>query len=401
MKCPNNPEITFSMKSRCQFSFLVICILLIGTQQNTQAQSDLPRCELRPHLIDPPWVNATYYCAELVIHDESGGEMGFTALAAAPDGTLYATRPLSGEVFALEDADEDGLPESPHTVAQGLTLPNGLIYYNDALYISGGSHVYKLAGQHLETLVSDLPTGAAFWTGGIAVGQDKRLYVAIGAECDACEETQKDRGTILSFALDGSDRQVVATGLRQPNDLAFQGDTLWTVDTARDDLPYTSNYDELNRVGASVNFGWPYCLGKENTSDTINASFDCIKVTAPALTFPTHSNPLGIVAYSGEAFPHLKGQLLLTMGGTTGQSYLNGYTLVTVGFDSVGNPLEPHIILPEIPGENPQWANINLQKMHYQASGFWQHHPYDVTISGEGWIYISLGGGTIWALRPR
>jgi len=389
------------MKSLYQLSFIVLVSLLVGSQQVAQARSALPPCGQRPHLIDPPWVNATYYCAELVIHDESGGEMGFTSLAAAPDGTLYAARPLSGEVLALTDSDGDGLPETPHIVAQGLTLPNGLAYYDDALYISGGSQIYKLVGEELETLVDDLPTGAGFWTGGIAVGQDKRLYVGMGAECNACEPTQPDRGTILSFALDGSDRQVVVTGLRQPNDLAFQGDTLWTVDTARDGLSYTTNNDELNRVVAGANFGWPYCIGKDNTLDTISTTFDCSKITPPMLTFPTHSNPLGIVAYSGEAFPHLKGQLLVTMGGTIDQSYLNGYTLVTIGFDAAGNPQEPHIILPEIPTSASQRNNINLQIMHFQASGFWQHHPYDVTISREGWIYVSLGGGSIWALRPR
>jgi glucose/arabinose dehydrogenase len=201
--------------------------------------------------------------------------------------------------------------------------------------------------------------------------------------------------------LDGSDKQVVATGLRQPNDLAFQGDTLWTVDTARDGLDYTTYYDELNRVTAGANFGWPYCIGKENQADSINTNVDCSKVTPPALTFATHSNPLGIAAYSGDAFQHLKGQLLVTLGGVTNQSYLNGYTLVTIGFDTEGNPQEPHIILPEIPSGSEQWSTTDLQKMHFQASGFWQHHPYDVTISREGWIYISVGGGTIWALRPR
>lgn len=321
--------------------------MLVSVQQPVQAQSNLPPCDQRPHLIDPPWVNATYYCAELVIHNESGGEMGFTALAAAPDGTLYAARPLSGEVLALNDSDADGLPDTPHTVAQGLTLPNGLAYHDDALYISGGPHIYRLVGEQLETLVSDLPTGTGFWTGGIVVGQDKRMYVGIGAECDACEQTQPDRGVILSFALDGSDRQVVATGLRQPNDLAFQDDTLWTVDTARDGLPYTSNYDELNQVTAGANFGWPYCIGRENALDTITDNFDCGTVASPALTFATHSNPLGIVAYSGNAFQHLKGQLLVTMGGTTGQAYLNGYTLVTIGFDAAGNPLDPTSFCPK------------------------------------------------------
>lgn len=389
------------MKLSSTFLLIGLIVALAGNTQISQAQSGLPPCEQRPTLIDPPWVNATYYCAELVIHDDSGGEMGFTSLAAAPDGTLFAARPMSGEVLQIEDTNADGLPDTVHVVAQGLTLPNGLAFYGGALYISGGAHIYRLAGDKLETLVNDLPTGAGFWTGGIAVGDDQRLYVGIGAECDACEQKHRDRGTILSFALDGSDRQVVATGLRQPNDLAFRDGVLWTVDTARDGLDYTASFDELNRVTAGANFGWPYCIGKENIPDTLYPKADCSKVTAPSLTFPTHSNPLGIVAYSGDAFPHLKGQFLLTLGGAIHESYLNGYTLVTIGFDAAGNPQEPHIILPELPSNNEQWSAINLQKMHYQASGFWQHHPYDVTISREGWIYVSLGGGTIWALRPR
>ncbi len=94
------------MKLLWQFSLIILFAITLSAQP-TQAAPDLPPCGQRPHLIDPPWVNANYYCAELVIHDESGGEMGFTSLAAAPDGTLYATRPLSGEVFALIDTDQD------------------------------------------------------------------------------------------------------------------------------------------------------------------------------------------------------------------------------------------------------------------------------------------------------
>ena len=73
------------------------------------------------------------------------------------------------------------------------------------------------------TLVDDLPSGGGFWTGGIAVGGDGRIYVATGAPCDFCVPDDPARGAVLSFALDGSDRQIVATGLRQPADLAFSG----------------------------------------------------------------------------------------------------------------------------------------------------------------------------------
>ncbi len=389
------------MKSFWQHSFIFVLAMLLGIHQQAQAQSPLPACDKRPHFIDPPWVNAEYYCAELVIHDESGGELGFTALATAPDGVLYATRPLFGEVLALDDTDADGLPDKARIVIEGLTLPNGLAYYEEALYISGGSHIYKWVDNELITLVDDLPSGGGFWTGGITIGADERVYVGVGAMCDMCIQTVANRGAILSFALDGSDQQVVATGLRQPNDLAFQNGDLWTVDSARSGLSLDTSYDELNRVVSGANFGWPYCIGKDNQPDISGEGVDCKSATPPALTFMTHSNPLGIAAYSGDAFPHLKDHFLVTMGGTDGDSYLNGYTLVTIGFDAAGNPLEPHIILPEVPGSSEKWTAITLQKIHYQASGFWQHHPYDVTTSREGWIYISVGGGTIWALRPR
>ena len=388
------------MKPFWRFSSSVFLFLLLINSQSSLAQTPLPECDQRPRFIDPPWVNAAYYCAELVISDQSGGELGFTSLAAAPDGSLYATRPLSGEVLRLTDSDGDGLPDAPEVVIRGLTLPNGLAYYENALYISGGSYIYRWADGQLATLVDDLPAGEGFWTGGLAISEDERIFVGVGAACDACIQQDSERGAILSFALDGSDKQVVATGLRQPNDLAFQGNVLWTVDSARDDLPLDTSNDELNRVETGKNYGWPYCIGMGNTPD-VAGDFDCRQAAAPALTFATHSNPLGITAYSGEAFPHLQGQLLVTLGGTSNEAVLNGFTLVTIGFDEAGQPAEPYIILPEVPGSSPQWNGITLQKMHYQASGFWQRHPFDVVVSREGWIYVSLGGGTIWSLRPR
>lgn len=384
-----------------QRSFAIILTIFVCISTTTPAETDLLRCDQRPHFIDPPWVSAQYYCAEEVIHDESGGEPGFTSLAAAPDGTLYAARPLFGQVVALTDSDRDGLPEKPRIIAKELTLPNGLAFFEGALYIAGGSHVYRLIDDQLDILVADLPTGTGFWTGGIAIGIDKRIYVSIGAACDFCISDNPERGTILSFALDGTDRRREGIGLRQPNDLTFRDGELWTVDAARDGLGSVANLDELNRVRFGAHFGWPFCVGLDRHPDTFSAEFDCETTAAPALAFETHSNPMGITAYTGEAFPHLKGSLLVTLGGSYNEAVLKGYTLVTIGFDSSGNPLEAHIILPEIPDNGPQWTGITLQKIHYQASGFWPHRPYDVTVSREGWIYVSVGGGRIWALRPR
>lgn len=385
-----------------------LILLLTGSLHTSflqPASVPLLPCIERPTVIDPPWVNNSLYCSERVIYDPSGGELGFTSLTIAPDGTLYAARPLYGQVLSLGDANGDGLPEQSQVLIEGLTLPNGLAFADGTLYITGGANLYRWRDGTLTTLVDDLPSGTGFWTGGVAIGADGRLYVGIGAPCDYCEPDDPERGSILSFAADGSDRQIVAQGLRQPNDLVFQRDQLLVVDSARDDLPRESTLDELNVIPfgeRDIHFGWPYCIGLENQPDWEAADRECGDMSPPVTTFSTFSNPLGITVYEGDAFPHLQGQVLVTLGGSHNQTQIAGYTLVALGLDAEGKMTSPpDVILPAIPDSNPSWQGVGLQQMHYQKSGFWPFRPYDVVVSPEGWIYVSVGGGRIWALRPR
>ena len=280
----------------------------------SEALSGVRYCIYRKTFLRNPWSLPELGCVEAVINEGKGGVLGYTALATAPDGTLYAARPLAGEIYALTDTNDDLLPDAPRLIAQGLTFPNGLDYVDGALYISGGPHVYRLRDGKLETLIDDLPSGDGFWTGGIAVGPDQRIYVSTGAPCDACKPDDPARGAILSFDLDGGDRELVATGLREPADLAFAGNTLWTVDTARDGLAAVGDLDELNRVSPGADFGFPYCIGADNRPDL--GGSDCSKAVAPAQTFPTHSHPTGIAAYRGDAIPYLTNSLIVVLSGT-------------------------------------------------------------------------------------
>lgn len=378
---------------RSLFPSIALAIITLAPLRASSAQTSEVPCVERPTSLSQPWIRAGTACLEQVIDDSSAGELSFTALAIAPDGTLYAARPLAGEVLALTDTNDDGLPDTPRVVADGLTLPNGLDYHDGALYIAGGAHVYRLSDDTLETLVDDLPTGTGFWTGGIAVGGDERLYVATGAPCDFCIPDDEQRGTILSFALDGSDRQVVAIGLRQPADLAFQGADLWALDSARDGLFDTPNLDELNRVQPGANFGFPYCVGIDNTPDM--DGFDCADATAPVIALPTGSTPVGLAAYRGEALPSLQGKLLLALSGSYNDLDLRGYAVVAA--DPQTGTFAP--LIPARPDDSPA-SDFTLEEMTYRGSGFFSHRPLDVAVSEQGWVYVSVGGGRILALRP-
>src|SRR5262249_25564746 len=100
---------------------LLFLLLTLGLAV-VHAQKPLPKCQDRPTWVDPPWVQGSDWCLERLVQDDSAGELSYTALAAAPDGTLYAARPYAGQVLALRDTDGDGLPETPQVVAEGLTL---------------------------------------------------------------------------------------------------------------------------------------------------------------------------------------------------------------------------------------------------------------------------------------
>lgn len=379
----------------------LLLIYSIGwVQQPNTNPCELWAGDLSPEL-SQPWMSPDLPCLELVIEDAAAGELAFTALAAGEDGVLYAARPREGLVFALDDSDGEGLPDTPRVIASGLTQPNGLAYRDGLLYITGGANLYRVtvASGELETLVDDLPSGAGFWTGGVAVGEDGRIYVATGAPCDTCAsiDWQGDdgRGAVISFAPDGSDRRIEATGLRQPADLTFHNGELYVLDGAPSTAFDTAYLDEINRVTAGAHFGFPLCVGAAN--QPLRPEVDCEGMIPAAYPLPTASTPLGISSYSSDAIPALTDTLLVALGGSYNRLALRGYAVIAVRGDLSGE----RAVLPSNPApDNPAFA-FTVEQMNYRGSGFWPHRPYDVAVSGQGWIYVSVGGGRILSIRPN
>lgn len=371
--------------------FLVIAALLTGLLPVTaQEQPDVP-CYWRPTTLDKPWMALAQACLEEVIAASDGGELAFTALAPAPDGTLYAARPLTGEIYALRDSDGDGLPETPALAYRGLTRPNALVWYEGVLYAAGDANIYALLDGAATTLVADLPSGGGLWTGGLAVGvvdgEGPRIYAGTGAACDHCA-SEHGRGAVWSYALDGGDGRLEATGLRQPADLAIHAGALWIVDSAAASRMDEPGLDEINRLQPGADFGFPACVGN-------GIGENCAGATPPAAVLPTGSTPLGLASYSSSVIPELSGSLLVALSGSTGVYDLRGYALAAVR----PNEAEPvTIVIPRSPGQDQPVAPDEL---NYRTVGFYPARLYDVAVNELGWVYISLSGGRILALRPQ
>ncbi|MGB1289323.1 MAG: PQQ-dependent sugar dehydrogenase, partial [Aggregatilineales bacterium] len=377
---------------------------------------DLIACRERPGLVILPVLNPEVYCIEEILTDGEHGELAFTALTIAPDGTLYAARPLYGQVLRLRDGDNDYLLDTPDIIADNLTLPNALVFHEGALYIAGGNHIYRWQpdGETLTVLVDDIPAGAGFWTGGLAI-MNERLYVGTGAPCDTCVWDDPERGAILSFALDGSDRQVIAQGFRQPAGITpdIDGEHLWVTDSARDGLEQTNWLDELNRVSVTSenqHGGFPYCVGAENTPDIAPGDFDCTQALKPVIAFETHSMPLAPVLYQGDGFAFTEGKMLMLLSGSLNRPDVHGYQVIAI---TLPDAQDGQILIETLaPYEGRFLASVNsplyqlpgyrdgsAELLNQSELGWYPHRLYGLAVSPEGWIYISQGGGRILILR--
>jgi glucose/arabinose dehydrogenase len=166
-----------------------------------------------------------------------GGEMGLLGLALHPD---FATEPW---VYA---------------------------YYSDAR--DGRNHLVRIradgnVGGPPQDLLTLLPTVNGYHNGGdLAFGADGTLFVAVGEGhvADRAQDRSSLGGKILRLNDDGSipadnpfgHSPVYAVGIRNSFGLCVGRDgTLWETENGPDAL------DELNRIEAGANYGWPDHLG--------------------------------------------------------------------------------------------------------------------------------------------
>lgn len=344
------------------------CLLLAVGVVSAQT---LPPCGWeRPAFTDEPWAGeGNLWCVERVLDDGNLGAIGVAHIAPAPDGSVYATVPMHGQVLHMTDTNGDTLPDTSRVLLADLTRPVGIVYHEGGLFIAGNQHLYRydIAAEVLGVLANDLPWGwTGYPTGGVTI-HDEHIYVAVGGD-DACTP---GRGTIHRFALDGSGREVFATGLRSPADIAYYGGALWAVDTATDRL-------------VQVQAGADYSACSGTTPPDV-----------PTYTFAPGSEPVALAPYTHTLHTPLTDTLLVALRGTEGTVIVEGYEVVAVTFDDTGTPDGERPVLPVLPGN----LNLSEQKMHIQESGFYPHHVYGVMADANGWIYIAAGAGQVYALR--
>jgi glucose/arabinose dehydrogenase len=235
-------------------------------------------------------------------------------VGAADDGVVYRFP------FA------DGQLGEPEVLISGLQQPASVTIFtaDDGQYLYVGEihqvsrYRYDPAGSvgAQEVIVPDLPQGG-HRTRTVAFGPDGLLYLAVGSSCNICLEEEPIRATVSRANPDGSDLEIIATGLRNPVGLAFHPGTelLWATVNERDNQGNEIPPDLVTIVEEGANYGWPQCMPPEATPQ--ESGVDCSGVTPPTIGIQAHSAPLGLAFLDGEGVPaELSGDLVVVQHGS-------------------------------------------------------------------------------------
>ncbi len=227
-----------------------------------------------------------------------------------PDGHLYVTMPVLGAVYRFSDENLDGFSDQSRLFYVGLDRPSGIAWSNGKLYVAQPDQLLELSdtngdvqADRVRVVAAGFPDDGGYWQRGVVAAEDGFIYVSIGSRCNACVEKNQLRGTVLKIDPGSGKMSIFAWGLRHTVGMAFllPDQTLWGTDIGRDGLGAQLPPDEINRIVADGNYGWPYCYGDKVVDPQLGSSAICQKTLASRVDLPAHSEPRGI------AFGHALG----------------------------------------------------------------------------------------------
>jgi len=312
-------------------------------------------------------------------------------------GTLFVSS-SAGNVYALTFAAPNaGGHASVQSIASGLRDSGGLAFRDRALYVSSVNRILRfddierrLQPPPEPVVVTDkLPSDAHHGRKFIAFGPDGKLYANVGAPCNVCEPDPERYAHIERMNADGSNREIVARGVR--NSVGFDWDPrtkeLWFTDNGRDMLGDDVPPDELNHVSkVPQHFGYPYCHGGDISDPEFGKQHPCSEFVAPAQKLGPHVASLGMRFYTGTQFPAaFRNQIFIAEHGSWNRSQKIGYRVTLVRLDGSGKAI----------GYEP-FAEGWLQEG--RAWG----RPADVSVAPDGSLFVSDDtAGAIYRIRYR
>lgn len=282
-------------------------------------------------------------------------------------GTLYVSRPTLGDIIALTDKDNDGYYESrttflsDHPSVQAMQYREGELWFavTNAIKRAKDTNGDGVADDVVDVIPADqLPGGGAHWWRTLLITEDA-IYTSVGDSGNITDETTTDRQKIWKYNLDGTNKTLFASGIRNTEELRIRPGTsdiygfdhgsdsfgmpIGEVDPQSQPITDLNPADEFNKYVQDGFYGHPFLTGNRvprieylQKQDLVGYA---VRTVAPELCLPAHVAPNGFVFVEAKDGPkampkEMAGDVLVALRGSWNSMIKVGYSVSRVVFDN-------------------------------------------------------------------
>ncbi|MBX2869027.1 MAG: PQQ-dependent sugar dehydrogenase [Acidiferrobacterales bacterium] len=309
------------------------------------------------------------------------------------------------KIWAATDRDLDNVADTVEEFSPSVKfdLPNGVCYSPDGfLFVAERNRVlmFPAAEFFMESpdtvAIPIVPQGELIpveeesynHTARVcAIGPDNKLYISLGQPFNVSPPEKQDLydevgiGGMIRMNRDGSEREVIATGIRNSVGHAFNpvDGTLWFTDNQVDGMGDETPPGEINKI--SANGGWyghPHFGGGEvRTAEYDGQEIPEAKMAnyvPPQVETIAHAADLGMMFYTGNMFP---------------AKYKNAIFSAQHGSWNAVNPRGARVMVTFLDEEGNAKESIPFAEGWLQDNGVYSGRPVDVQQYVDGSILVS------------
>ncbi|HUN90688.1 MAG TPA: PQQ-dependent sugar dehydrogenase [Burkholderiaceae bacterium] len=322
-------------------------------------------------------------------------------MAVGPQGVVTFVGTRKNKIYAVTDRARAGFAEEVKEFAPSLPkkIPNGPCFSKDGfLFIAEQNRVLMYPAAEFFYESQDVVAVPVVAQGELIppaeesynhtarvcrIGPDNKLYIQLGQPYNVPAKEKLalykkvGMGGIIRMDRDGKNREVYATGLRNPVGMDFnpKDKSLWTNDNQVDGMGDTIPPGEMDRIDkAGLDFGFPWYGGGHTRTDEYKSETPPAGVVFPEVEQAAHAADLGLVFYTGKMFPaKYQGAIFSTQHGSWNRTDPVGARVMVTYLKDDG-----HVAGPSVPFAEG-----------WNESGHYLGRPVDVAVSWDGSLLVS------------
>lgn len=322
-------------------------------------------------------------------------------------GDMIMTRAGAGvdsadRISLLRDTDHDGVADLRTTFLEDLHSPFGMALVGNDLYVANADALLRFPyapGQTEITAsgskITDLPAGLNHhWTKNVIASPDgSKLYVTVGSNSNIGEngmDIEEGRAAIWEVERASGSKRLFASGLRNPNGLAWEPQTgvLWTAVNERDEIGSDLVPDYITSVQDGGFYGWPWSYYGQHVDQRVQPQNPemVAKALVPDYALGPHTASLGIAFAANSKLPGLQQGLFVGQHGSWNRQPHSGYKVIFVPFSD----------------GQPAGMPVDVLTGFLNAEGQAQGRPVDVLVDSQGALLVTDDvGNTVWRVSAE